>query len=129
MSRFFDLVEDICRSDKRYKPDAYEFVLQGLNFTQERLKKRSHISGKELAVGLRDYAVERYGGLAQTVLSYWGINNTGDYGQIVYNMIGRKLLAKSDEDRLSDFESVYDFDEAFANVLSETIDFNIADKP
>ncbi|MDD5115898.1 MAG: hypothetical protein PHW98_02390 [Candidatus Omnitrophica bacterium] len=129
MSRFFDLVEDICRSDKRYKPDAYEFVLQGLNFTQERLKKRSHISGKELAVGLRDYAVERYGGLAQTVLSYWGISSTGDYGQIVYNMIGRKLLAKSDEDRLSDFESVYDFDEAFANVLSETIDFNIADKP
>jgi uncharacterized repeat protein (TIGR04138 family) len=129
MSRFFDLVEDICRSDERYKPDAYEFVLQGLNFTQERLKKRSHISGKELAVGLRDYAVERYGGLAQTVLSYWGISTTGDYGQIVYNMIKKKLLAKSDEDHLSDFDGVYDFDEAFANVLSETIDFNIADKP
>jgi uncharacterized repeat protein (TIGR04138 family) len=129
MSKFFDLVGDICNRDNRYKPDAYEFVLQGLNFTQSRLKKKSHISGRELAFGLRDYAIEQYGALAQRVLSHWGISQTRDFGEIVYNMIGKKLLAKSEEDLLSDFNSVYDFDAAFANVLADTVDFNITTKP
>ena len=70
MSKFFDLVEEICSRDNRYKPDAYEFVLQGLNFTQDKLKKKAHVSGRELAFGLRDYAIEQYGALAQTVLMH-----------------------------------------------------------
>jgi len=129
MSKFFDLVEDIYNRDKRYKPDAYEFVLQGLNFTQGKLKKQAHVTGKELAFGLRDYAVEQYGALAQRVLSHWGISQTRDFGEIVYNMIEKKLLSKSDEDYLSDFNSVYDFDSVFANVLAETVEFKITNKP
>ncbi|MBU0548352.1 MAG: hypothetical protein KJ710_08205 [Candidatus Omnitrophica bacterium] len=128
MSKFFFLVEEICSRDKRYKPDAYEFVLQGLNFTQNKLKRQTHLTGKELAFGLRDYAIEQYGALAQRVLSYWGINRTQDFGEIVYNMIEKKLLSKSDEDYLADFNSVYDFKSAFANVLADTVDFNIPNK-
>ena len=45
MSEFFSLVEGICLKDNRYKPDAYEFVLAGLGFTQKKLKKTAHISG------------------------------------------------------------------------------------
>ncbi len=44
-------------------------------------------------------------------------------------MIDKKLLAKSDEDIPDDFDSVYDFDSAFANVLADTVDFDITSKP
>ncbi len=129
MGNFFELVEEICGRDGRYKPDAYEFVLKGLNFTQGKLKRSTHVSGRELALGLRDYAIDQYGALAQRVLSYWGIKQTRDFGEIVYNMIDKKLLAKSDEDIPDDFDSVYDFDSAFANVLADTVDFDITSKP
>lgn len=129
MSKFIDLVEEICSQDKRYKPDAYEFVLQGLNFTQNKLKKQAHVTGKELALGLRDYAIEEYGALAQRVLSHWGINQTQDFGEIVFSMIEKKLLSKSDEDYLADFNSVYDFNQTFANVLADTVNFKISNKP
>ena len=129
MSKFFDLVEEICSQNKKYKPDAYEFVLQGLSFTQNKLKKQTHVTGRELALGLRDYAIEQYGALAQRVLSHWGINQTQDFGEIVYSMIEKKLLSKSEEDYLADFNLVYDFNQAFANVLADTVDFKISSKP
>ena len=121
MSKFYDLVEEICGQDKRYKPDAYEFVLQGLNFTQKKLKRKTHVSGAELALGLRDYAINQYGALAYRVLAYWGISQTQDFGNIVFNMIEKKLLSKAKDDSLADFEAVYDFKEAFANVLVDCV--------
>jgi len=121
MSKFYDLVQEISLADKRYKPDAYEFVLQGLTFTQKKLKKQAHLSGKELSYGLRDFAIDQYGALAQNVLAHWGITQTEDFGNIVFNMIEKKLLSKTQEDRLTDFALVYDFKEAFANVLTSSM--------
>ena len=122
MSEFFDLVSQICLQDKRYKPDAYEFVLGGLDFTQKKLKKTTtHVSGAQLACGLRDYAINQYGALASRVLSYWGINQTQDFGNIVFNMIEKKLLSKTAEDSLLDFDAVYDFKAAFSNVLADSV--------
>ena len=121
MSEFHDLVEQICLKDKRYRSDAYEFVLAGLTFTQKKFKQPRHLSGQELALGLRDFAIDQYGALAPTVLAHWGINQTEDFGNIVFNMIEKKLLAKTDEDCLADFNSVYDFKEVFANILVESV--------
>jgi len=121
MSEFFDLVEEICLRDKRYKPDAYEFVLGGLSFTQKKLKKSAHVCGSELAAGLRDYAINQYGALARTVLAHWGITQTQDFGNIVFNMIEKKLLSKTQDDSLVDFEGVYDFNTAFSNVLADSV--------
>lgn len=132
MGKFYDLVEEICNQDKRYKPDAYEFVLGGLSFTQDKLKRhvpkntkypagKTHVSGSELAVGLRDYAINQYGALASQVLAHWGISQTQDFGNIVFNMIEKKLLSKTEEDSLADFNAVYDFKEAFANVLADSL--------
>lgn len=121
MSKFHDLVERICDQDKRYKPDAYEFVLAGLNFTQDKLKRKTHVSGSELACGLRDYAINQYGALAGRVLAHWGISQTQDFGNIVFNMIEKKLLSKTEEDSLEDFMAIYDFKEAFTDILSDSV--------
>ena len=121
MSEFYNLVEEICLQDKRYKPDAYEFVLGGLGFTQKKLKKITHVTGVQLALGLRDYAINQYGALAGRVLSHWGINQTQDFGNIVFSMIEKKLLSKTEEDSLLDFDAVYDFKAAFSNVLADSV--------
>jgi len=121
MSDFYGLVEKICFRDKRYKADAYEFLLQGLEFTQKKLKRNTHVSGAELSMGLKEYAINQYGALAGRVLSYWGINNTRDFGNIVFNMIENKLLSKTEEDSLADFDGVYDFKTVFSNVLADSV--------
>jgi len=121
MNKFYAIVEDICRQDKRYKPDAYEFIMQGLNFTQKNLKKQGHLSGRELALGLRDFSISQYGPMAKTVLKHWGITKTRDFGNIVFNMIEKKLFSKTQEDSKSDFDKVYDFNSAFKNILRESI--------
>lgn len=129
MSKFQDLVEEICNQDKRYKPDAYEFVLAGLNFTQDKLKKKTHVSGSELSCGLRDYAINQYGALAGRVLAHWGISQTQDFGNIVFNMIEKKLLSKTEEDSLEDFMAIYDFKEAFTGILSDSVIDGLGGKP
>jgi len=132
MVKFYELVEQIRLQDKRYKADAYEFVLRGLTFTQKKFKKLSlfkaprppgqaHVSGKELARGLRDFAINQYGALAPRVLAHWGINQTEDFGNIVFSLIEKKLLSKTSQDCLEDFASVYDFKTAFSNVLADSV--------
>jgi uncharacterized repeat protein (TIGR04138 family) len=114
---FYQVIEEIYAVDPRYHADSYEFLMQGLHFTQNKLKKNGHLSGKELTAGLRDFAVELYGPLAKTVLNYWGIHQTKDFGNIVFNLIDKKILFKTEEDSLEDFHAVYDFDSAFADIL------------
>jgi len=109
---FHSLVEGICQRDIRYKPDAYEFVLEALYFTQKKLEKAGHVSGKELLEGIREFALQQYGPMARTVFSHWGINKTDDFGNMVFNMIDKKLLSKTELDTIEDFRAVYEFDTA-----------------
>ena len=36
---FYQVIQEIYKKDTRYKPDAYEFVMQALYFTQKKMKK------------------------------------------------------------------------------------------
>jgi uncharacterized repeat protein (TIGR04138 family) len=118
---FYETIEEIYLKDKRYKPDSYEFVMQALHFTQNKLKRTGHISGTELLEGIREFVIEQYGPMAKTVLRHWGINKTEDFGNIVFNMIEKKLLAKTESDSINDFKDVYDFKVVFSDVLRESI--------
>lgn len=78
----------------------------------EQPRPARHVSGQELCHALRIMAHEQYGRLAKLVLAEWGIRSTGDFGEIVYNLIKINEMSKSDGDRRSDFDDVYDFDTA-----------------
>lgn len=118
---FYQVVEGIVRQDDRYHLDAYEFLMQALYFTQKKLKREGHLRGRELLEGIRKFAIEQYGPMAKTVLSHWGVTKTEDFGNIVFNMLAKKLLSKTEEDSLKDFKDVYDFEVVFANVLRDSV--------
>ena len=111
---FRDGVMDRIRlRESRYDERAYLFVLAALEFCQLRRIKRGHISGQELSLGCRDYALAQFGLTAGAVLEYWGLRSTRDIGRIVFSLVDLGLLMKQDADTMDDFESVYDFEEAF----------------
>lgn len=118
---FYQVIEQICEEDSRYKPDSYEFVLQSLHYTQKKLKRQTHITGVELLEGIREFAIEQYGAMSWTVLKYWGINKTEDFGNIVFNMVNKGVLSKTDTDTINDFKNIYDFKKTFGNVLRDSI--------
>lgn len=118
---FYKTIEEICAKDTRYKPDSYEFTLQALNFTQNKLKRQGHVSGRELLEGIRELVIEQYGPMSKALLNHWGIAKTEDFGNIVFNMVEKGLLSKTEADSPDDFKDVYDFEVTFGNVLDDSI--------
>lgn len=108
------LLDRLRERHPRYHETAYVFILSALHHVIEHLPEPRHISGAELAGGVRDLAIERFGPMARTVLEHWGIQSTSDVGDIVFALIECGVLIKQDEDAREDFTDVYDFDEAFA---------------
>ncbi len=107
-----------------FPPEAFQFVREGLAHTVRLIHGESgmvgdtedetrHVSGQQLCMGLRDFAIVQFGGLARTVLGRWGVRRTDDFGRIVFAMIEAGLMRKTDEDTPEDFRCVYEFDEAF----------------
>jgi uncharacterized repeat protein (TIGR04138 family) len=118
---FNEIVSLICKEDSRYDRKAYTFLREGLDYAVKELKKKEterakqslHVSGAELLMGIRAYALDQFGPLAITVLNNWGINRCGDFGEIVFNLIEYNVFSKTDNDRREDFAEVYTFEEAF----------------
>ncbi|HSJ26281.1 MAG TPA: Minf_1886 family protein [Longimicrobiales bacterium] len=108
-----ELFERLRAMAPRYEEAAYIFVLASLNHVIENLPSPRHITGRELAEGVRDLALERFGPMARTVLEHWGIERTEDVGAIVFALVECNVLIKQDEDSPADFENVFDFDQAF----------------
>ena len=118
---FDEVVSLICKEDGRFDRKAYNFVRQGLDFTVKELKKSDssragrslHVSGTELLMGIRAYALDQYGPMARTVLLDWRVTNCSAFGDIVFNLIEYNVFSKTDQDRREDFTEVYTFEEAF----------------
>jgi uncharacterized repeat protein (TIGR04138 family) len=111
---FRDGVMDRIRlRESRFDERAYLFVLAALEFVQQRLPERRHLTGRELAEGCRDLALARYGVLARTVLEHWGIHSSADFGEVVFTLVETGLLMSQPQDNKQDFIGVFDFHEAF----------------
>ncbi len=109
----------------QFPEEAFQFVREGLSYTTklfhgeaprpnaDAADERRHVTGRQLCVGLKKLALERYGMLSRAVLHKWGIRATDDFGVIVYALIDRSELRQGERDSIDDFKAVYDFDEAF----------------
>ena len=118
---FNEVVMLICKEDHRFNKSAYAFVRQGLDFTVKELKKSDasragkslHVTGEELLMGLRAFALDQFGPMARTVLGEWGVKRCGDFGDIVFNLIEYNVFSRNEQDRREDFADFYTFEEAF----------------
>jgi len=108
-----EILDQLRERYPRFHGKAYLFLLSSLHSVLEELDAPRHISGRELAGGVRDLALERFGPMARTVLEHWGIHTTQDLGDIVFALVECGVLIKQDDDRREDFRDVYDFEEAF----------------
>ncbi|MEX0912092.1 MAG: Minf_1886 family protein [Gemmatimonadota bacterium] len=108
-----NVIDRLRRRYPSYHETAYLFILSALHFTIERLGEPRHISGRELAEGCRDLALQRWGLMARSVLEYWGITSTRDLGEIVFALVDLGVLVKQDDDCIDSFDAVYDFEEVF----------------
>jgi uncharacterized repeat protein (TIGR04138 family) len=125
-------LDEVVRRDPRYAYEAYEFVYAALRHAQRMLGREPpaeteqsregdyHVSGRQLLEGVRDLAQREFGLMARTVFRTWGINNTADIGEIVFNLVAANLMSKTDEDNRDDFRDVFDFDQVL--VLDYRID-------
>jgi uncharacterized repeat protein (TIGR04138 family) len=107
------IMDRIRMREQRFDERAYLFVLGALEFCQQRLPERRHITGRELALSCRDLALERFGVLARLVLESWGIRSSSDIGDVVFTLVDLELLMSQPTDSRDEFVAVFDFDQAF----------------
>src|SRR6266480_6145043 len=116
---FEEAIEQIAAQDLRYHREAYFFLREALDHTQKgtgKLPKKNevrHVSGQELLNGIREYALQQFGPMTVTVLEAWGVKCCEDFGELVFNMVETRLLAKTERDSRDDFKNGYDFLQAF----------------
>jgi uncharacterized repeat protein (TIGR04138 family) len=133
-------IAKLLAKDRRYKFDAYVFVFEALNFAQKVLgfgaeqpseegepsagtdkRAERHLTGQQLCEAIRQFALEQYGYMAKCVLNSWGVHNTGDFGNIVFNLIDIKQMKKTKHDRREDFDNVFDFEEGLMQDFKITL--------
>lgn len=119
----------LVQNDPRYAVEAYLFVREALAFAADNRAVESdsevasggkstrsrcrHVTGQQLCEGIREYALHQFGLMAKLVLNNWGLQQTGDFGNVVYNMIDAGIMRKSADDRRRHFDNVYDFSDVF----------------
>ena len=69
------------------------------------------MSGRDLTFGISEHALDRFGPLARSVFEHWGIRKTRDFGEIVFNLVEIQSLRTTEDDRIEDFDDVFDIDE------------------
>lgn len=114
-------LQRIIEKDNRYSVQSYQFIFEALDFTASRLGRKynssseeeRHVSGQELSEGIRQYALRKFGFMTRTVFELWGITNSRDFGEIVFNLVDSGLMGRTESDSLDDFKDLYDFQTEF----------------
>jgi uncharacterized repeat protein (TIGR04138 family) len=121
-------IGQIRRRDRRFGRHAYFFVLDALDYTMsclgrdEKTGEERHVGGHELLQGVRDFAAEQFGPMAPTVFTRWGVRETADFGEIVFNLIDAGLLSRRPQDSRLDFAGAYNFENEFREKFRERLD-------
>jgi uncharacterized repeat protein (TIGR04138 family) len=108
------IVEELAEQRGVFQADAYMFALEALEQAMQSQSTPTHITGENLLDWIVLLGREKYGPMAPDVFHSWGVNNTLDFGRIVFHLVDRDLLRKREEDSLTDFLDKFDFNEAFS---------------
>ncbi len=113
-----EALSQIVREDPRYDEHAYLFIREALDHTIQTLDKPvegpgRHVTGRELLEGIRQYALQEFGPMAHRVLAHWGVHTCEDIGEMVFNLVNKGILGKTENDSKKDFAGGYDFNDAF----------------
>ena len=105
-------------NDENFDLEAYNFVYEALDYTLKNVlgtgrQGNQHVTGTELLEGIRCLSIQQFGCLAHQVFESWGVRNTADFGEIVFNLVDHDLMGKQESDQLDDFCDVYEFREVF----------------
>ena len=111
--------EKLLARDKRYKRGAYVLISKALDYaiekrleearvSGERIAGPAHVSGQDLCLAVKQYALGQFGFMAGMVLGSMGIHKTDDIGTIVFNLIAVGLMNKSSSDTFEDFVDLFD---------------------
>ena len=111
---FREDVEEICKKDGRYQPEAYAFLVEALDVTMKEVFKANpnhdkNLTGKELLEGIRAHALAEFGPLTNIVLAEWGVRSTLDFGAILEASREAGIVwhfVEQDEVRMDAFESM-----------------------
>lgn len=127
-----DLLEEkiqaVRRRDRRFSRNAYYFVLDALDYTMTHFGRDQltgedrHVGGRELLVGIKEFAAEQFGPMAALVFERWGVRCAADFGEIVFNLIDAELLSRRPSDSRLDFVDGIDFREIFAAKHRESLE-------
>lgn len=106
-------IENLAEEKGRYRAAAYFWLLRALDYTRRTLRRPGHVTGRELLEGTRGLALKEFGPMATSVFEYWGVEKGEDIGRIVFDLIEVQLLARTEDDRLEDFQAEESFRSAF----------------
>jgi len=104
-------IEKIQSSDPRFTRKAYEFVLKSLNHALEKETAKAgasppHRTARQLIEACESLAKRSYGKEARAQLKAWGIQTSGDIGDIVFHLVENGFLGKKPEETRADFDGV-----------------------
>jgi uncharacterized repeat protein (TIGR04138 family) len=116
-----DPLRRLALADGRYAPEAFEFLMQSLEYAVRLAGKEAaegverHVTGQEVLTGMRAHAKEAFGPLAAYVWRSWGIRESMDWGRIVFLLVENNILKRQDGDKLEDFDQPFDFEREFVD--------------
>lgn len=117
-TKFEEVLAKIVEEEPRYRREAYFFLREALDHAQRIISKANknqvrHVTGQELLEGIRQYGLSQFGPMAKTLLNEWGVHRCEDFGELVFILVEKGLLSKTDTDSREDFKGGYGFNEAF----------------
>lgn len=114
MNKNIETVEIIQRLSEQYNyyREAFIFTLEVIHYSSQRIKKdegkQRHLSCEEFANEFVEFAKNKFGVLADTVLEQWNVRTSKDIGILVFSLIENGMMSKNEEDSLDQFEGLFE---------------------
>jgi len=105
-----DGFEDVVAKDPRYNARAYALLMDVIHYLGANGK---HMGAEDILDEFRERTLDQYGPMSYTVLSEWGLTRCEDIGEMMFNLVEARRVAKDENDSPEGFVGGYDFKEAF----------------